>query len=274
MITSLSNEKIKLTRALARRRTRHQERRFILEGVRLLDELVRSNVHPDFVLHTRAVIENPEAAALLQAFNTRRVPCYPVADQVMEACADTVTPSGLLAVAPFPHLPPPAHPTWTLVVDNMRTPGNLGTLLRTAAAAGTAQVLLSPGTVDLYHPQVVRGGAGAHFRIPILQCSWQEIGERLKDTNVWLATAHSNQPYTQVDWTQPLGLVIGSEAHGATPEALALSTGRVSIPMAHAVESLNAAMAAGILLFEIARQRRAFERTPCENSSHHTVCGR
>jgi TrmH family RNA methyltransferase len=149
-----------------------------------------------------------------------------------------------------------------LVVDNMRTPGNLGTILRTAAAAGTDQVLLSPGTVDLYNPKVVRGGAGAHFRIPIRQCTWQEISEQLKDVDVWLAAAHSEQSYTQVDWTPPLGLVIGNEAHGATSQALALSTGQVSIPMAHAVESLNAAMAAGILLFEIARQRRAHGRTP------------
>jgi TrmH family RNA methyltransferase len=265
MITSLSNDKIKFTRALARRRTRHQERRFILEGARLLDELVQTDVHPDFVLHTQAVIEKPEVSALLHIWGERGVPCYLVADQVMEACADTVTPSGLLAVVPFPHVPPPAHPTWTLVVDNMRTPGNLGTLLRTAAAAGTDQVLLSPGTVDLYNPKVVRGGAGAHFRIPIRQCSWSETEEQLSGIDVWLATAQRGQPYTQVDWTRPLGLVIGSEAHGATAKARALSTACVSIPMAHAVESLNAAMAAGILLFEIARQRRAYERTSGEN---------
>jgi len=262
MITSLSNDKIKLARALARRRTRHQEHRFILEGARMLDEVIRTHVQPDFVLHTAAVVQKPEIAALLHVLDEHGVPCYPVDDQVMEACADTVTPSGLLAVVPFPHISPPAHPTWTLVVDNMRTPGNLGTILRTAAAAGTDQVLLSPGTVDLYNPKVVRGGAGTHFRIPILQCSWQEIGEQLKNLDVWLAAAHSTHLYTQVDWTQPLALIIGSEARGASPEAQALATSHVSIPMAHAVESLNAAMAAGILLFEIARQRRAHGRTP------------
>jgi len=260
MITSLSNDKIKLTRALARRRTRYQERRFIAEGVRLLSEVVRLGIRPDFVLYTQASGESLDATPLLDQLAQREIPCHPVSDEVMAACADTVTPSGLLAVVPFPDIPVPAHATWTLVVDNMRTPGNLGTILRTAAAAGVDQALLSPGTVDLFNPKVVRGGAGAHFRLPVFALAWHEIETRLQGFDVWLAAIQGEMSYTQVDWKRPLALIVGGEARGASPAARALSSGCVTIPMAREIESLNAAVAAGVILFEIARQRGASER--------------
>ena len=257
MITSLSNDKVKLTRALARRRVRQQERRFIMEGVRLVSEMIRAGVQPDFVLHTEVAIRNMDAALLIEQLVRRHVLCYLVSNEVMNACADTVTPPGLLAVVPFPDVPPPARPTYTLVIDNVRTPGNLGAVLRTAAAAGVEEVLLSPGTVDLYNPKVVRGGAGAHFCLPALSLSWDEIGIRLRRLDVWLAAAQGDLPYTGVNWTRPSALIVGGEARGASQAAIALGSGRVNIPMERQVESLNAAVAAGVLLFEIARQRRA-----------------
>jgi TrmH family RNA methyltransferase len=261
MITSLSNDKVKLTRSLARRRTRWQEQSFILEGVRLLGEAVHRGVDPKFVLHTEATSDSDDAAHLLAMMTQRGVPCYRVSEEVMAACADTVTPPGLLAVMPFVDLPGSVRPTWTLVVDNIRTPGNLGGLLRTAAAAGVDEVLLSPGTVDLYNPKVVRGAAGAHFFLPIRSLSWDEIAARLGELEVWLAAADGELTYTAADWTRPLALIVSGEAHGASEMAQALADGVVNIPMERAVESLNVAVAAGVLLFEIARQRRDIERT-------------
>lgn len=256
MITSLSNDKVKLTRALARRRVRRREQRFIMEGVRLLGEIVRAEVRPDFVLHTEAVTRNLDVMPLLDRLARRGVPRHLVSDAVMSACTDTVTPPGLLAVVPFPDIPTPLHWTWTLVVDNVRTPGNLGAILRTAAAAGVEQALLSPGTVDLYNPKVVRGGAGVHFRLPVFSCSWDEIRAQLHGFDVWLAAIRGDLPYTGVNWKRPLALIIGGEARGASQAALAIASGRVTILMEGGVESLNAAVAAGVLLFEIARQRR------------------
>ncbi len=261
MITSLHNDKVKLTRALARRRARWRERCFVVEGMRLLKEVVQRDVHTRFVLYTEAAIQNTESAHLLDRLAQRSVPCHQVSDDVMVACTDTVTPPGLLAVVPFPDVPAPDPPTWTLVVDNVRTPGNLGAILRTAAAAGVDQILLSPGTVDLYNPKVLRGGAGAHFCLSILPVSWLEIEKRLHGLDVWVAATQGDLSYAAVNWEAPLALIIGGEAHGASEAALALASGRVSIPMARGVESLNAAVAAGVLLFEIARQRRAAQRT-------------
>ncbi len=259
MITSLSNDKIKQVRALARRRTRYQERRFVVEGVRLLSELARLGIQPDFVLYTDSASRNLDTQPLLDRLARQGAPCYAVSDAVMAACADTVTPSGLLAVAPFPDVPAPAHSTWTLLVDDVRTPGNLGAILRTAAAAGVHQVLLAPGAVDLYNPKVVRGGAGAHFRVPVAALPWPEIATQLQGLDVWLAAAQGDLPYTMVDWRRPAALIVGGEARGASREAQALAHGRVLIPMEREVESLNAAVAAGVLLFEVARQRRALE---------------
>jgi TrmH family RNA methyltransferase len=262
MITSLSNNKVKLTRALARRRDRQRERRFIVEGVRLLGELVRLEVQLDFVFHTEPATRNLDAALLLNQLFRRGVPCYLVSDEVMASCADTVTPPGLLAVVPFPDIPAPPHPTWTLVVDNVRTPGNLGAILRAAAAAGVDQVLLSPGTVDPHNPKVIRGGAGAHLRLPVFSLSWNEIRERLRGLDVWLAAVSGDLPYTGVNWKRPLALIVGGEARGASQTAIALASGHVGIPMERGVESLNAAVAAGVLLFEIARQRRKAREIP------------
>jgi len=259
VITSLSNDKIKRVRALARRRTRYQERRLVVEGLRLLSELARLEIRSDFVLYTDAVSRSLDAQVLLDRLTRQGTPCYAISDEVMAACADTVTPAGLLAVVPFPDVPAPADSTWTLVVDEVRTPGNLGAILRTAAAAGVQQVLLSPGTVDPYNPKVVRGGAGAHFRLPMLALSWPEIAGQLQGLDVWLADIQGDLPYTVVNWRQPVALVVGGEARGASREAFTLSHRRVAIPMEREVESLNAAVATGVLLFEIARQRRALE---------------
>jgi TrmH family RNA methyltransferase len=261
MIASLANDKVKLTRALARRQVRQRERRFIVEGVRLVGEAVRAEVQPAFVLHTEGAAHNPEVASLLDQLVRRGVPCHLVSDEVLVACADTITPPGLLAVLPFPDIAVPARSTWTLVVDSVRTPGNLGAILRTAAAAGVEQVLLSPGTVDLYNPKVVRGGSGAHFHLPACSLPWDEIGTRLRGLDVWLAAAEGDRPYTDVNWQRPLALIVGGEARGASQAAVALAGGRVTIPMQRGVESLNVAVATGVLLFEITRQRRATRRT-------------
>jgi TrmH family RNA methyltransferase len=179
---------------------------------------------------------------------------WPVTDEVMAACADTQTPQGVLAVVPFIGLNP--RPGLLLILDAIRDPGNLGTILRSAESAGVGQVLLSPGTVDLYNPKVVRGAMGAHFRLPVFSRDWPDIGQAASGRAVWLADAAGDTTYDAVDWTRPSALIVGGEAFGAGEEAEQLATGRVSIPMPGGAESLNAAMAATVILFEAARQHR------------------
>ncbi|MBI4631311.1 MAG: RNA methyltransferase [Chloroflexi bacterium] len=130
--------------------------------------------------------------------------------------------------------------------------------MRTAAAANVDAVLLSPDTVEAFNPKVVRAGMGAHFRLPIESLSWDEIKELTANLKIYLADAQHGTRTTQydlIDWTQPCALIISSEAEGASDEAKALTQESVYIPMQRNVESLNAAVAGSIILFEAVRQR-------------------
>jgi TrmH family RNA methyltransferase len=144
----------------------------------------------------------------------------------------------------------------TLVLDQIRDPGNLGTILRAALAAGAEQVLLAPGTVDAMNPKVVRAGAGAHFWLPVEALEWPAIREAVASCSVYLADMEADYVYTEVDWRQSVALIVGGEAAGAGRKAHALAQEMVYIPISHKVESLNAAVATAVLLFEVARQRR------------------
>jgi TrmH family RNA methyltransferase len=173
----------------------------------------------------------------------------------LAACASTESPQGLVAVMPIPEIPPPAELSLVVVVDKLADPGNLGTLLRTALAAGVEAVFLSPGTVDAYNPKVVRSGMGAHFRLPLLSGSPEDVLPRLSGVPIWLAEPCAGLPYDRLDARRPLALVIGGEARGPSDVWRSKATGTVSIPMAASSESLNAAVAAAVILFEIRRQR-------------------
>jgi len=180
-----------------------------------------------------------------------------VSESVMVACSDTEAPQGLLAVVPFPGLSRPERPTLSLILDRVRDPGNLGTILRTALAADVEQVLLAPGTVDFSNPKVVRAAMGAHLHLPVAALNWKEISERVAGCEVWLAAPDGDASYTAVDWTRPIALIIGSEAFGAGKQAQALAQGRVYIPMTPGVESLNTSVATAVILFKIVEQRAA-----------------
>ncbi len=258
MITSLKNDRVRLVRALQeRRRVRQRERRFVVEGLRLCEEVARAGIRPHLVFYTDPARQNERAQPLLSRWEAAGVPCEEVSPEVMKACSDTGTPQGLLAVVPIPDLPFPSVPTLALILDRVRDPGNLGTILRAAWAAGVEGVILAPGTVDATHPKAVRAGMGAHFHLPILAADWGEIPRRVAGCRVYLADAGGEAVYTDVDWTGRTALIVGGEAEGAGEQARALAGTTIAIPMAAGVDSLNTAIAAAVLLFEAVRQRAA-----------------
>lgn len=255
MITSRSNERVKrVRRLLADKRYRQQESAFVVEGTRWLSELARAGVPPSELYCTPDWLAADDRTALLAPLGVSPILVDP---GVLASMSDTDTPPGVLAIVPTPSLPLPADAGLLLVLDGVGNPGNLGTILRAAAAAGVAGALLTPGSVDPTNPKVVRGSMGALLRLPVQTMTWDEIGAMLAGRPAWLATATGGTPYTAVDWRPPSALIIGSEAQGAGPEAEQAATGRVTIPMADETESLNAALAAGVILFEAARQRAA-----------------
>ena len=257
MITSLSNAKVKHVRRLqAERRFRSRENQFVVEGTRWLTELVTQARPAEMLFYTERWLETAVHAQILQQLTSlgQSAPLL-VSDEIMQAMSDTTTPAGVLAVLSMQPRPLPANPSLLLVLDAINTPGNLGTMLRTAGAAGVDGVLLGPDCVDLYNPKVVRGSMGAHLRLPVHSQSWPEIATTVAGMPVWVATIQAENVYTAVDWRVPSALIIGSEAAGAGSEARRVASQGVTIPMHAATESLNAAMAAGIILFEAARQR-------------------
>jgi TrmH family RNA methyltransferase len=253
MITSLTNDKVKHVRSLAERKQRIKQQRFAIEGARLIDDALAANLTPDWIFCAERLPSRSQET--LSRLKKRGVEIIPVSDAVFKACSKTETPQGLIAVLPIPKLAVPSNPKMILIADSLRDPGNLGTLLRSAAASDVNVVLLSPETVDAYNPKVVRGAMGAHFRLPIVESAWVEIAERVKGLVVYLAAADGELNYTSVEWTQPSALIVGGEASGASKDAVQLATKHISIPLSREVESLNAAVAASIILFEAKRQR-------------------
>jgi len=256
LITSVTNDKIKFARSLARRKERVAARQCLIEGTRLVEEAVRAGVIPALVLYERSALNRDARLRQLIAALEKRAPAvYEVTAPVMRALADTETPQGICAVAPLPELPLPAAPNLTLVLDGIRDPGNLGTILRTAWAAGVDAVLLAPETVDPFNPKVLRAGMGAQFNIPLASKTWDEIREYLSAVpRIYLAHAQGQMKYTDADWTPPCALIVGGEVQGTSEAARALATQTLAIPMPGHAESLNAAVAAGILLFEAIRR--------------------
>lgn len=256
VITSTANDSVKYVRSLYRRRVRYGERAFVAEGLRTVEEALKTGLRPTFIFHTSAVLASARAVAIVSQSGQRGAHVSIVSEPVMAAMADTVTPSGILAVLPMPAAGVPPRSQWVLILDRVRDPGNLGTILRAALAAGVDLAVTTAGTVDVYSPKVVRSAMGAHFSLNLwVDQDWTAVGNALSGLQVLIACPERGAPYWEIDWRRPTALVIGGEAEGVAAEAEQLASGFVTIPMRSGVESLNAAMAASVLLFEAARQR-------------------
>ena len=255
MITSIHNPKIKWVRELqADSQARKEARSFVVEGVRLAEEALAAGWSAQLVLYTADL--GKRGKDILAGFTAQGVQVEQITDQVMRAASDTETPQGILVVLAHKAVALPVTLDFVFIPDAVRDPGNLGTMLRSAAAAGVQAAFIPPGTVDPWSPKVVRAGMGAHFRLPIQALDWDEISQHLKCLQIYLAETNAGLPYTQADLRKPLALIVGGEAEGAGSQAQSLASARVHIPMPGGSESLNAAVAAGVLLFEVVRQRR------------------
>lgn len=263
MITSTANDTVKRLSQLKERRGRLQQGRYLLEGVRLVEEALAQSpemivVAPDLLQATargRALVQR------LQHDDTAST-IVEVTPGVLARIADTETPSGVVAVLarhPVALDDVPATRGFVVVLDGVSDPGNAGAIMRTAAAAGVDGVVALAGGVDLYAPKVVRAAMGAHLRLSlVVDCA-------LSTLEMWLPSrgqalvASANGDTTLYDarlnLAQPTVLVIGGEAYGATGAWGLPGVRPVAIPMPGAMESLNAAAAAAVIIFEAVRQR-------------------
>jgi len=255
IITSSSNKKLKLVRALqGQRRKRNDENAFVAEGVRLLEEAISSNWPVRFVLYDNSLSER--GRELLDVLQPQgQIEIIEISVERMSEISDTQTPQGILAVLEKHSLPIPEKSSFHVIADQIRDPGNLGTLLRTANAAGVDAVFITPNTVDAFAPKVIRAAMGAHFHLPILTSSWDKLSATLKNITIINAEIENGIPCWEADLTQPCALLIGGEAFGPSSQGKTNAAFSVTIPMPGGAESLNAAVAGSILITEVIRQR-------------------
>lgn len=254
MITSPDNAYVRLIRSLcADRQVRRSERLFVIEGVRLVNAALAARATLRLVLYDPQHLADQVAAYPLLDHLATLPNAVAAGPRALAAAADTVTPQGVVAVVHWPTFAP--RPGLRLVLDAIQDPGNVGTLLRSAEAAGVGWVLCSKGTADPYSPKVVRSAMGAHFSLPLqTDMTWEAIGAALHEVpHIYAAAADGPSPYYAVDWHPPVALLIGSEAHGIGSEGRALATQSITIPMLGRSESLNAGVAGSIILFEALR---------------------
>lgn len=257
MITSTSNPQMKQIAALLKKsKERKEQRVFVIEGRKMFEEICTDK--------SRLVKAYFSESYARETYGDKLpdIPCEVVADKVFDAVAETVTPQGILAIVRMPEysLEDMIEQAGTLVLlEDLRDPGNLGTILRTAEAAGVAGVILSRESVDVYNPKVIRSTMGAVYRVPFLYVDdFKETLRHLKERQVRLMAAHlkGTKTFDRADYSGKIGILIGNEANGLTEEAAELAGEKVLIPMAGNVESLNAAVAAALLMYEAYRKQK------------------
>lgn len=268
-IASSDNSRIKLVRKLSTRKGRAREKKFVIEGLNLCREAVRRSLDVDFIMIPEGwqSLGGSEDISGIRGFIEECIDagspavCI-VSDGIFENITDAGAGIGILGVLNMPdadkHIIEELKPdTNILVLDRIQDPGNLGTMIRTAAAAGYGMILAAKGTADVYSPKVLRSTAGMVFDLPVVYMeSSEELHETLKSSGrrIVVTDPAGGIPYYKADLSRGTALVIGNEGNGISDGLMALSDVRVTIPMSGGTESLNAAVSAAILMYEAVRK--------------------
>ena len=251
LITSKDNSKIKEIKKLKEKK--YRKTAFIVEGIKMLKEAISEKAEIDTII----IREDTELDFKLDSELEKKV--IHVTKNVFETISDVVSPQGVLVVInkKIDDNKISKHADYILALDGIQEPGNLGTIIRTADSANIKQILVSKDTVDSYSPKVVRSTMGAIYRVKIIEC--EDLAKTLKSlqtTGFEIVTTdlHTDKSIYDMNYNKKI-VVIGNEANGVTPEIKELSNYRVKIPMLGKTESLNAAVATGIMIYEYVRQK-------------------
>ena len=251
LITSKDNSKIKEIKKLKEKK--YRKTAFIVEGIKMLKEAISEKAEIDTII----IREDTELDFKLDSELEKKV--IHVTKNVFETISDVVSPQGVLVVInkKIDENKISKHADYILALDGIQDPGNLGTIIRTADSANIKQILVSKDTVDSYSPKVVRSTMGAIYRVKIIEC--EDLAKTLKSlqtTGFEIVTTdlHTDKSIYDMNYNKKI-VVIGNEANGVTPEIKKLSNYRVKIPMLGKTESLNAAVATGIMIYEYVRQK-------------------
>ena len=265
MITSTSSSQVKhVISLLSKARERKKNKEYVVEGVRMVSE-VPADLLVKIYMSERFHSNNPEYVHELvkkQGISSDNIEI--VADNVFDRMSQTQTPQGIMAVVRMKDSSISDMLTdnpLLILVENLQDPGNLGTILRTGEGAGINGVIMSHDTVDIYNPKVTRSTMGSIFRVPFVYVDdLLEVAETMKQKNIITYAAHLNgTDYTKEDYQKGTAFFIGNEGNGLTDKLTDKVQKKIKIPMCGKVESLNAAMASGLLVYEARRQRQGVD---------------
>lgn len=256
--TSKPVKLLTLARDLKRRKGRERQGLFVAEGIRTVEELLDSAIQLRGVLFAPSLAASARGGRILTTAAARGIGLLEVDDAAFASAAETDSPQGVLAIAQIP-----GHslddifadePLRLVVLDGVQDPGNVGTILRTSAAFGVSAVVALPGTVDLWNAKVVRSAMGASFRLPTVASTIATLTSFLHQRGIalWAADAHG-APLGSLRPPEALAVAVGNEGGGLSPSLLEHADSLVAIPIAADVESLNVAVATGILLHSLRR---------------------
>lgn len=240
-------------------RQRNKASQTLLDGAHLLAAYLESGRRPQHILLNAAALRDTEIAALLACAD--EVPVTQLDDKLFAELSELKTPTGILALIEFmPPTAPAADSHFALLLEDIQDPGNLGSMLRSAAAAGCDAAFLSKGCADAWSPKVLRAAMGGHFALRIYgQQDLPGVAEGFAGT-LLAASLQATHSLYECELRGKIAFLIGNEGAGLSDELLNFATRKITIPMPGKIESLNAAAAAAVCLFEAVRQRRAFER--------------
>jgi len=270
MITSTNNNQIKNIITLNKKaRERKAQRLFVVEGIRAVAEVPVQLLNA--IYYIEGFGENTEGKALLAELKNKAsdVPMEEVAANVFKSMSDTVTPQGILALVSMSEFSledvlgaSKGKVANIVILESLQDPGNMGTIIRTAEGAGATGIIMNNTTVDLYSPKVVRSTMGSIFRVPHLIVSDLAASiKELKDkhgVSVYAAHLKGQKYYDEFDYKGPTAFMIGNEGNGLTKEISDMATSYLKIPMEGQLESLNASVAASLLMYECHRQRKEY----------------
>lgn len=256
LITSPANERLKYARRV---RDGREESFIFIEGERLIEECLQSNLAVEACFHSPEL--SPRAETILTELTERSCPSFATADAVMATISDTVNTQGLIVIAKRPaatlnQVLSSGSPI--VCLDSVQDPGNFGTILRTAEAAGAKGVISLKGSVDAFAPKTLRSAMGSAFRLPIAtDVSIEDFQAKTSASGLKTVatTADGETVYSNFNWQQPTVIIFGNEANGVSRDLLEQCDARISVPLCAPVESLNVAAAAAVVLFEAARQK-------------------
>lgn len=255
-ITSDDNSKLKLVRRLSAKKHRDADRLFVIEGENSVRAALDADAEVSFVLISD---DEPELAKDLEALSTRRTQIYSVSRHLLEDVADAGNGVSTIAVVSIPDWKSQVDEilsdsgSCVLVLDHLQDPGNMGTIIRTAAAAGYDAVIAIKGTADAYQPKVTRATAGLIFDVPLIYVDDAASSISMlkrSGSRIVVTTTCDGKDFRRVDMTSGVAIVIGNEGAGVSADFIEAADELVSIPMAGNVESLNAAVSAALLMYE------------------------